>query len=476
MSTVSRGPTLVIRLLAVLFLLVAGAASMRPVGATPITPRAALVRVLTLTPLQAGWFAPSFLAQASVVQVEQAINGIKSELGPYQSVHDQPDGSYLVQFQAGTAKAQIHLDAQGRIDGLLFTNLKPVPARGTPARAPGDLAAAMDAYLTGLLQTRAFSGSVLVSRHGRVLLARGYGFADLASHLPNTVNTEFRIGSISKQFAAVAILSLQEAGKLSIHDKVCRYFQPCPKAWAPITLQELLTHTSGFPTDATIPGITADLTKPISTAQGIGLIKRIPLDRAPGTGYEYSNYNFDLLGYIIEQITHEPYATYLRQQILNPLLLQQTGYDTNHPDLRIHATGYATWGQPAPYIDLSWVYAAGALYSNVVDLWHWDQALQSDVLLSGATTTDMLAAHASMCAPHTAACEGFDSLAYGYGIVRATLAGHQTIWHNGEINGFTSMNMFFPNDGITIIVLSNLQVANATTIGVHLGQLMLGAS
>jgi CubicO group peptidase (beta-lactamase class C family) len=121
------------------------------------------------------------------------------------------------------------------------------------------------------------------------------------------------------------------------------------------------------------------------------------------------------------------------------------------------------------------VYAAGALYSNVVDLWHWDQALQSAVLLSGATTTDMLAAHAPMCAPHTAACAGFDSLAYGYGIVRATLAGHQAIWHNGEINGFTSMNMFFPGDGITIVVLSNLQVADATTIGVHLGQMMLGA-
>jgi CubicO group peptidase (beta-lactamase class C family) len=474
MSSVSRRTNLARRLLALLFLFVTGAGSMRPVAAAPITPHAALVRVLTLTPLQAAWFAPSFLAQASVVQVEQAINGIKAELGPYQSLHDQPDGSYLVHFLAGTAKVKIHLDAQGRIDSLLFSDLESAPAPGKSARAPGDLAVAMDAYLTGLLQTHAFSGSVLVARHGRVLLARGYGFADLADHRPNTVNTEFRIGSISKQFAAVAILSLQAAGKLSIHDTLCRYFRPCPKAWAPITLQELLTHISGLPTNATIPGVTVDPTKPISPAQGIALIKRIPLDRAPGAGYEYSNYNFDLLGYIVEQITHEPCATYLQQQLLDPLLLQQTGYDSNHPDPRTHAIGYVTWGKPAPSIDLSWVYAAGALYSNVVDLWHWDQALQSGALLSSASTTDMLAAHVPMCVPHTAACGGFDSLAYGYGIVRASLGGHLVIWHNGEINGFMSMNMFFPRDGITIIVLSNLQAAGATAIGVHLAQMAIG--
>jgi CubicO group peptidase (beta-lactamase class C family) len=432
------------------------------------------VRVLTVTPIQAAWFAPAFLAQVSVPQVEQVINGLKAELGPYRSVQDQPDGSYLVHFQNGTATAQIHLDAQGRIDGLLFSNLKPTPAQGTSTTASTNRAAAMNAYLTGLLQAKVFSGSVLVARHGRVILSKGYGFADLADHLPNTVNSEFRIGSISKQFAAVAILQLQEAGKLSIHDKLCRYFQPCPKAWAPITLQELLTHTSGFPTNATIPGVTMDVTKPISAAQGIALLKRIPVDRPPGASYEYSNYNFDLLGYIVEQITHVPYATYLRQQILNPLRLQRTGYDANHPDPRTHAIGYSIWANPAPYVDLSWAYAAGALYSNVMDLWHWDQALQRNALLSSASTNDMLAAHAAMCKPYSAACGGFDSLAYGYGIVRATLGGHLAIWHNGEINGFAAMNMFFPRDGVTIIVLSNLQSADAAHIGIHLAQIVLG--
>src|SRR5262249_37636383 len=156
-----------------------------------------------------------------------------------------------------------------------------------------------------------------------------------------------------------------------------------------------------------LPGYTADTTRPITLAQGLDLLKRVRLDRAPGTSYEYSNANFDLLGMVIERVAHVPYATYLQRHIVSPLLLLQTGYDHDHPDPRLHAIGYSAWGVPAPYIDASWLYAAGALYSTVGDLWHWDQALSSDALLSPTSTADMFAAHTPMCRG-AATCAGYD--------------------------------------------------------------------
>jgi CubicO group peptidase (beta-lactamase class C family) len=450
-------------------------------GTPGITPEAALIRVLTRRPIQASWFAPVFLLAMSVPQLEQGLAGLIAQLGPYKSLTPLPAGGYTVQFRDGTVEAQIHLDSQGRIDGLAITNPRLTVAGLQPPGAPSGTAgraAAVDHLLTERLQRHQFSGSVLVSVKGKVLLAKGYGYANVAQQRPNTVNTEFRIGSITKQFTAMAILELQAAGKLSVHDKLCRYVHPCPTAWAPITLQELLSHTSGFPTRATIPGVTSDMTKPISVAQGIALIKRIPLDRAPGTSFEYSNYNFDLLGSIIEQVSGQTYAAYLQQSIFAPLLLQQTGYDVDHPDLRTHALGYSAWSTVAPYVDISWPFAAGALYSSVVDLWHWDETLLSDTLILRTATTDMLAAHTTTCPAGAVACPYNATAArYGYGWFSGTLSGHLVINHGGDINGFTAMNEFMPDDGIVIVLLSNQANSGASTfLGLALAQLMLGQS
>ncbi len=286
MFTPPRRSGLLIRLVAAAILLRTGTTSRGSVQAAGITPEAALVRVLTVQPIQPSWFAPPFLARVSVAQVRQVLTGISGQLGPYKSVAALPDGSFLVRFQDGTVTVRIHLDHEGRIDGLGFTNLKltssPPRAHGKSLVSPADRAAAIDALLSQRTREHKFSGSVFVAFHGRVILSKGYGYEDVARQAPNTSNTEFRIGSISKQFTAVAILQLQEAGKLSIHDRLCHYIRSCPTAWKPITLRMLLTHTSGLPTALNVPGYTADVTKPLSIAQGIDLIKRVPLDRVPG--------------------------------------------------------------------------------------------------------------------------------------------------------------------------------------------------
>lgn len=450
----------------------------RSAQAVRLTPAAALIRVLTMRPIQPAWFSPAFLSVVGLAHVQQRLDQLTTQLGQYRRISALPGRRYQVHFQDGACTARIALDERGRMDGLAFSNptLPSAAAllHGTFPHDAAGRAAAVGMLLTQRARDQLFSGAALVAIGRRVVLAAGYGDADLARRRTNTITTEFRIGSISKQFAAVAILQLQQAHKLSLHDHLCHYIAGCPRAWAPITLRELLTHTSGLPTDLSVPGTTIDTTKPISLARAIAYLKRLRLDRPPGRSYEYSNANYDLLGYIVAQIAHQPYATYLQQHIFAPLHLQHSGYDQNHPDPRQHATGYSAWATPAPYVDLSWVYAAGALYSTVGDLWHWDQALADHVLISRAATADMFAAHAAMCsgAEH---CGSFDAQAYGYGWVRGRLGGHLVLWHNGAINGFVAVNAFLPGDHMTIVVLSNLQTSGvADVLGTQIMKIMVG--
>ncbi len=454
-----------------------------PTPGTPgITPKTALIRVLTIRPLQASWFAPSFLAVVSLRQIAQGLASITTVLGPYRGLSALPDGAYRVRFRDGTVAGRIHLDSQGRIDSLTLSNVQlTVSGLRPPHGAPGGLAgraALVDALLTQRLQRHQFSGSALVAVRGTVVLAKGYGEADVAQRRPNTINTAFRIGSITKQFTALATLELQVAGQLSINDKLCRYMHPCPVAWAPITLQELLSHTSGLASYTGLPAYRSHSGQRITQDQMLRLLRPLPLDFTPGTRFEYSNSNYYLLGDIIAQVSGQTYAHYLQRHIFAPLRLQQTGYDTNHPDLRTHALGYSTWHTVAPSVDMSWPYAAGALYSSVVDLWHWDQALRRDTLISKGATADMLAAHVTTCPPGAAACPYTAETAhYGYGWFSGQVGSHLIIDHGGDINGFTAMNEFMPHDGITIILLSNQANSGASSfLGLALAQIMLGQS
>ena len=243
-----------------------------------------------------------------------------------------------------------------------------------------------------------------------------------------------------------------------------------------MTLQELLSQTSGLANYTGLPAYRSRMGQPISPAQVLSLLRPLPLDFTPGATFEHSNSNYYLLGAIIEQVSGHAYARYLQQGIFAPLLLQQTGYDTNHPDLRTHALGYASWQTVAPPVDMSWPFAAGALYSSVVDLWRWDEALLGDTLISQAATADMLAPHATTCVAASVACPYNAATArYGYGWFSGLLGSHLVIDHGGDINGFTAMNEFMPHDGITIILLSNQANSGASSfLGLALAQIMLG--
>jgi CubicO group peptidase (beta-lactamase class C family) len=245
----------------------------------------------------------------------------------------------------------------------------PSPLPTTSAAAG---AAAEEAYLAGLAEHGALTGSVLIARGGQVLLSRGYGLADEASQAANTPETRFRIGSNTKQFTAAAILLLQEHGKLSVQDTVCKYIPDCPEAWRPMTLHHLLTHTSGIPDYINSPGFPALIGTPATPEELIARFRNWPLLFAPGTRWSYSNSGYTLLGYVIERVSGESYAQFLQDNIFGPLGMTNTSSDSNTPQPPAHATGYLSAGVQPVYLDMSEFYAAGALASTVEDMLRWD--------------------------------------------------------------------------------------------------------
>ncbi|PYP88365.1 MAG: hypothetical protein DMF61_07175 [Blastocatellia bacterium AA13] len=320
------------------------------------------------------------------------------------------------------------------------------------------LASKVEEYVSTAIKTSRFSGSILVARDGNVLISRGYGMANLEDEVPNTPQTRFRIGSLTKQFTAVAVLMLQERGDLSVRDSVCNYLPQCPAAWQPITIHHLLTHTSGIENS----DYTETIKLPMSAANSVERLKDKPLEFAPGRLFRYSNSNYILLGHIIEKVTGQSYDVFLQENIFRPLRLTSTGYDYPRRVLMHRAAGYSSRGDTiinASYVDMSIPYSAGGLYSTVEDLYRWDQALYTERALSKKSLAMMFTAFTGN---------------YGYGWYIAEQDGHRFISHSGWIDGFAASFGRYPDDRVTVIVLSNLDSAPVNTIARNLGAIALG--
>ncbi len=325
----------------------------------------------------------------------------------------------------------------------------------TPTVTPADLRTVLDTLFVGMVQEEIFTGSVLIARQGTVLFSQGYGLADRKQKIPNTPQTRFRIASLTKQFTAMAILILESQGKLSVNDLICKYIDSCPSTWRAITIEQLLTHTSGMPDFPDFPTIMAT---PSTPKQTIAHFKNLPLDFQPGKEWSYSDTGYILLGAIIEKVSGQSYEAFLQKYIFTPLNLKDTGYDHNSNTL---AVGYddPSSDTPADYIDMSIPYAAGGLYSTVEDFFRWDTALSTEQLVPRATLDKMFAPHVAI--PDAQLNSFFNSTiysgySYGYGwFVGGKLRGHPINFHFGGINGFSSINAQFPDSQITIIVMCN---------------------
>ena len=293
-----------------------------------------------------------------------------------------------------------------------------------------------------------FNGSLLVAENGTVILKKGYGFANFEWDIPNTPDTKFRLGSITKQFTAMLIMQQVEKGAIALDDPIDKYLKDYPKPQGEkVTVRHLLTHTSGTPNYTEFMDIRRDRSS-YSLDRLIATFSSKPLEFEPGTKWHYSNSGYVLLGAILEHVTGKPYEALLRTSILDPLGMMNSGYDHFEPILKKRATGYerSVNLENAPYLDMSVPYAAGAMYSTVEDLYLWDRALYTDRLISAKSK-------ALYFTPF------LNHYAFGWGVnfIRQGESSDTVlaISHGGGINGFNTLIVRIPDAQHLIVLLNN---------------------
>lgn len=324
-----------------------------------------------------------------------------------------------------------------------------------------DIEAKVDEYVGTYLKEGNFSGSILIAKEGRILLSKGYGIADLEHDVPNTPETIFRLGSVTKQFTSMVIMQLQERELMNVDDPIAKYLPTYPNG-EEITIHQLLTHTSGIPDLGDFPDHQKTIMIPSPVEKTIQRFKDKPLEFTPGEKFKYSNSGYILLGYIIEKVCGTSYEEFLEENIFQPLNMMSSGYDHHDTLLKHRASGYSIVGgglTNAAYIDMSIPHAAGALYSTVEDLYLWDRALYTEKLVKKSSLDKMFTPFKGN---------------YGYGWSRLSLFNREVITHGGGVNGFRTNIARYVDDDVCIIVLSNIETAPVDKISMDLAAILFG--
>jgi CubicO group peptidase (beta-lactamase class C family) len=324
-----------------------------------------------------------------------------------------------------------------------------------------DIKPQVDELINAYMKMDKFTGSILIAKDGKILVSKGYGMANRELDVINTPQTKFRLGSVTKQFTALAIMQLQERGLLNVNDPIKKYIPDYPSG-DKITIHHLLTHTSGIPNLTDFPDFTETMMIPSPVEKTIERFKNKPLEFEPGEKFSYSNSGYVLLGYLIEKISGKSYESFLNENIFQPLNMTNTGYDHNSTILKNRASGYSLDKDElinAPYIDMSLPIGGGALYSTVEDLYLWDRALYTEKLVSKASLEKMFTPFKED---------------YGYGWTITELFKRKRISHSGGINGFSCNISRYVNDDACIIVLSNFEYAPVGQIGKDLAAIVFG--
>jgi len=326
-------------------------------------------------------------------------------------------------------------------------------APGPQTQAPAPIAAELDKLLASVYKPGEPGAALLVAKDGQVLVRKAYGMADLELGVPLEPDMVFRIGSMTKQFTSVAILMLMEQGKLSLSDPITKFLPDYPTQGKTITVEHLLTHTSGIQSYTDMASWLPLMRKDMSLAELIDIFKDQPMQFAPGERWRYNNSGYILLGAIIEKITGTTYATFLQKNIFDPLGLKHTTYGSSTRVIPRRIPGYGPGINNtflnADFISMSQPYAAGSLLSSVDDLAVWNEALLAGKLIKRETLE-------RAWTPYKLA-DG-TSTGYGYGWMIGSYEGHRRIEHGGGIPGFTSDVILFPEDRLCVIMLTNSAV------------------
>ena len=323
-----------------------------------------------------------------------------------------------------------------------------------PAPAPEQLSR-LDAKLKRWFPADQPGAAVLLARDGKVLFKKAYGTADASRKTPLQPDMSFRIGSITKQFTAAAVMKLVEEGKIDVGAPVSRYLDGLPDAWKAITVEQLLTHSSGLHNYTDVDAFWEDPARRYRPAELLdAFICKLPLDFIPGTQYRYSNTGYILLGMLIEKVSGKDYPTFLQERLLTPLGLKHTCYDSDEKPVAGLPVGYIKGLRPASFWSVTTKYSAGGLVSTVDDLARWTQALHEGRVLKPESLQRMLT-------PALLA----DGVArdYGYGLAFRTVEGHRLIGHDGQVRGFSSLVEADPKTGCVAVILANTSGVPADT-------------
>jgi CubicO group peptidase (beta-lactamase class C family) len=350
---------------------------------------------------------------------------------------------------------------------LAATFLFDASARGQDTeKPPPDVAKRVDEYLRALTEAGLFSGAVLVARDGQVLIEAAYGDADVAAKTPNTPSTRFKLMSTSKSVTAVAVMRLAQAGKIGLDDPVADRLPGWPGGWKTVTVHQLLDHTSG------VPNLENEWA-PVALQgkeRGLALWRRLAatfekraLEAPAGTRASYSNFNFVVLGLLVESVSGKPFDEFVRASVLAPAGMKNTGFDDGARQTGL-AVGYFRDDDGSPKAsvqDMSSIRGAGDVVSTVGDLWRFDRALRGEALLSEATRATMEGTTAA-------------SPSYACGWQTTPVEGRRCIHHAGGSNGFVADFLRFPEDDACVVVTSNFAYAPIGRISTDLAAILFG--
>ncbi len=335
----------------------------------------------------------------------------------------------------------------------------------TPAPQPDRV----DDFVQGEMQRQHIPGlSLLVARDGKILLAKGYGFANVELQVPVKPETVFQSGSVGKQFTATAVMMLVEDGKIKLDDPITNYLTDAPATWKQVTIRELLSHTAGFGDYPTKFNFRKDYTE----ADELRIVEGIPLAFTPGTNWRYSNLGYVTLGILIHKVTGGFYSDFLQKRIFGPLGMTSTRIISEADIIPNRAAGYRLLKEQlknqewvSPTVNTT---ADGSLYFSILDLAKWDAALYTEKLIKRSSFEQMwTVSRLTNGQPNSGH--------YGFAWFIQVKRGHRVLDHGGAWQGFETHISRYIDDKLTVVVLSNLADADTGIVADHIADFYLNA-
>lgn len=324
----------------------------------------------------------------------------------------------------------------------------------------------IDSLLQEKYPPNAPGGTFLISKNGNIIYKKAFGLANLELNAPMKTENVFEIGSMTKQFTAISILMLMERDKLDLNDDITKFIPDYPTLGKTITIHHLLTHTSGIKNYTSMKEIRGIAKNDLTPLELIDFFKNEPMDFEPGEQFKYNNSGYSILGYIIELLSGQNYASFIEEHIFKKLNMASSSYASHTKVTKNKVSGYHKGDDFIKSMHISYTlpYAAGSLMSNLDDMLKWQEAIKNNLLISKEATEKAFTNYTLNNGEH---------INYGYGWHLKEINGISTREHGGSIFGFKSMGVYVPNADIYVIGLTNCDCNSPTGITREIAELVI---